>query len=124
MDNESVVENVREEFEPYLDDVLHRQENYAEIKRLVNLLSGEEAKVDLVDNSSRGHGYSEDWSSPRFSSVEDCDYVGYDLELDLEKKEDIIDFRTEILLVKEEDDEIKLVFPNEEVVGQRMIILL
>lgn len=115
-------ELVSKEFAPYLDEVLHRQDSYESIKEVVELLAGKEVKISLVNNSSRGQGYSEGWKPEETLNVEDVNYVGYNLEMELAEKDETIDFRTALLSVEENEDSLDLIFPHEKMVGQRMIV--
>ena len=116
------MEAIKDELTPYLGKTLHRQGAYRQIQKLVDLLSQTELEVDLVDNASRSKRYGQQRKIKETEEVEQIDYRGYVLELGLVDKSQKLNFRTASLFVRGFEDEIKLVFPNEEQVGQRLIV--
>ncbi|MCK8823807.1 hypothetical protein [Fuchsiella alkaliacetigena] len=116
------MEAVKDEFTPYLGKALHRQGAYQKIQNLVDLLSQTEVEVDLIDNTSRSKRYGRRRKIKETENIEQIDYSGYRLELDLADKNKKLNFRTASLFVQELEEEIKLIFPNEEQVGQRLIV--
>ncbi|MBM7624073.1 hypothetical protein [Sporohalobacter salinus] len=105
-------------------ETMHRIESYQEMQELINLFSGKDIKVNLIDNSSRSQGYSEDWSEEKELSIVDSNYIGYKLKLDLANQEKDISFSTTTLSIKEDENDFKVIFPNEEVVGQKLILTI
>ncbi|MGM0472193.1 MAG: hypothetical protein ACQEQI_07935 [Bacillota bacterium] len=112
---------LREELTPYIGEVLHRQKEYDEIKNLVQTLSDTKVEAYLNDNSSRSQGYSEEWSEVKELEISKSDYIGYKLQLKPASR-DQLEFRTTTMVVKEEKNAVNLIFPSEEVIGQRLMI--
>lgn len=115
-------DKLKKKLTSYSGETMHRNNSYQEMQNLIGLFSGREVEADLVDNSSRSQGYSEEWVEEKELSIEDSNYVGYNLELDLTGQKKDIRFTTTTLLIKENDENFELIFPNEEVVGQKLIL--
>lgn len=116
------ISKLEEELTSCSGETMHRNESYQKMQELVSLFSGREVKASLIDNSSRSQGYSEEWSEEKELSITDSNYIGSDLELDLADQEKNIIFSTTTLLIKENEESFKLIFPNEEVIGQKLTL--